>query len=154
MDGASKTTLEAVLARLRALEDERDVLRTIYQYGHSYDREDHDGWVDCFTNDAEYDVFLGDGTLAISCQGREELFAQSRGHRHALGRWTQHLLIEPVVELDGDLATSVAYFVRTDDRAAVPYISATGRYHDDLQRCADGKWRFTHRVARMEAQDT
>jgi hypothetical protein len=146
--------LAGVLDRLRALEDERAIQRTLFRYGYSYDAEDHERWVECFTDDAEYDVITGDGVTIISCRGREDLEAQSRGHKHALGQWTQHLLMEPMIDIEGDRATSVAYFVRTDDRGGIPYISACGRYHDELRRCDDGQWRFSRRVARMEAQDT
>lgn len=154
MSEQAEEGLARALERLQALEDERSVIRRLYAYGHCYDDEDHAGWVDCFTEDAEYDVITGDGVTIISCRGRKELEGQSRGHKHALGRWTQHLLVEPMIDVDGDRATSVAYFVRVDDRGAVPYVSATGRYHDELRRCEDGQWRFSRRVARMESQDT
>jgi hypothetical protein len=145
--------IEQALARLQLLEDERAILATLYRYGHCYDYNDYEGWVDCFTEDAVYDVVDAGGETIIACRGRSELTEQTKGHKHALARWTQHLLIEPLITIAGDRAESVAYFVRTDDRGGRPYISTTGRYHDELQRCADGKWRFAVRRALMEAQD-
>jgi hypothetical protein len=146
--------LELALGRLQAVEDQFAISRTLYKYGHTYDYDDYDGWLDCFTDDAVYDVVKADGEVIIACVGRAELDVQIRGHKHALNRFTQHLLIEPLIEVDGDRATSVAYFVRTDDRESKPYISASGRYHDELRRCDDGQWRFSSRRAQMEAQDT
>jgi hypothetical protein len=144
--------LEWALGRLQVLEDERGILQTLYGYGHCYDYNDHEGWVDCFIDDASYDVITGDGRTIIACRGRRELDEHIRGHNHAIGRWTQHLLVEPIIHINGDDASSVAYFVRVDDRGATPYISTTGRYHDELRRCEDGTWRFVSRTANMEAQ--
>ena len=149
----AETDLERALVRLQALEDQRAILRTLYQYGHCYDYNDYEGFVDCFTEDALYDVMDASGQTIIACRGSAELNDQTRGHSHALSRWTQHLLMEPMVTIDGDTAQSVAYFVRTDDVDGRPYISTTGRYHDELRRCTDGKWRFATRRAYMEAQE-
>jgi hypothetical protein len=148
----SKSDLERALARLQVLEDERAISWTLYRYGHCYDYNEYENWVDCFTEDASYDVIDARGETIISCRGRAALYEQTKGHKHALSRWTQHLLMEPIITIDGDRAESVAYFVRTDDVEGRPYISTTGRYHDELQRCDDGKWRFASRRANMEAQ--
>jgi hypothetical protein len=148
----SENDLERALARLEVLEAESAILRTLYQYGHCYDYNEYENWVDCFTDDASYDVIDARGDTIISCRGRASLYEQTKGHKHALSRWTQHLLMEPMITIDGDRAQSVAYFVRTDDVEGRPYISTTGRYHDGLRRGDDGKWRIASRRANMEAQ--
>ncbi len=50
--GAPEPTAEA----LRALLDERAVLRTLHEYAHAMDGGDEAAWVDCFTADAVFDV--------------------------------------------------------------------------------------------------
>lgn len=144
--------LFALQKRLQDLEDERDIVRTLYTYGQAYDYSEHERWVDCFTDDASYLVLGPDGSEYVRCQGREELRVWITTVQHAFSRWTQHLLLDPLVEVDGDSATSVAYFVRTDDHpeTAMAYVSATGRYRDVLTRGADGRWRFRSRLAEME----
>jgi hypothetical protein len=146
----SGSDLTAILRRLQTLEDERSILRTLYSYGHCYDYNDHAGWLDCFTDDAKYQVMISGGKIMIACEGRRQLEDWIRNHPHPAERWTQHLLMEPMIAISGDQAKSVAYFVRTDDHAEVPYISATGRYFDELARCRDGGWRFTSRRAELE----
>ena len=43
--------LEQVMKRLDVLENERAILDTLYQYGHSLDYGLEEQYVDCFTSD-------------------------------------------------------------------------------------------------------
>ncbi len=45
-----------LLARVEALEAERDILDTMYRYAHTIDVGDSDGWADCFTEDGVFNV--------------------------------------------------------------------------------------------------
>ena len=40
--------------RLKLLEDERAILRTLYRYGHGVDAGEEEAWVDCFTEDGRF----------------------------------------------------------------------------------------------------
>jgi len=66
----------------------------------------------------------------------------------------QHALFNPIVSIDGDRATSVSGWAMLDrgGEGGRVRIAMTGRYHDALQRCSDGKWRFTSRRAETLAR--
>ena len=140
-------------AELALLVEERAVLRTLYSYGHSIDYGLEEEWLDCFTADAVFDVRhrVGDRPSRRH-EGREALARFVAQHTRAPDRWHKHLLIEPVVTIDGDRATVRSYFTRLDATAdGAPVVHAFGRYFDELIKEPDGKWRFTERVAEIEA---
>lgn len=149
------TGLDELASRLRALEAERDVLATLYRYGHALDYGAETDWVDCFTATARYEV-REPGTVAApvvrSYDGRDELAAFAASHTRAPERFHKHLVADPVIAVDGDRATSVSYFLRLDDLDGERVVYAFGRYLDELVRCADGRWRFAVRIAEVESR--
>ena len=68
-------------------------------------------------------------------------------------RWHKHLLIEPIITVDGSRANSVGYQALLLDHDQSPRVRAFGRYKDQLMLCADGKWRFTCRLGELESID-
>ena len=97
-------------ARLALLEAEQAILKTLYRYGHSIDYGDEEAWVDCFTEDGVFDVrarLSHQPNRLIS--GRDELRAFIKRHTRAPELWHKHLLIEPLIEVDGDTATVRSY---------------------------------------------
>jgi hypothetical protein len=148
--------LAAQEARLAALEDERGVLDNLYRYGHAIDYGLEEQWLDCFTEDGCFDLrpvgpLAGERARNRHARGREALATFIAGHSRAPDAYHKHLVIEPRVRLDGDSATVASYFARIDRRTPEPFIFAFVRYHDDLLRCADGRWRFTLRSVEVEA---
>lgn len=139
------TDLEARVARL---EDERGVLRTLHAYGHAIDYGDEEGWVDCFTEDGVFDVR---GRLTFAVSGREQLREFISRHSRAPDQWHKHLLVEPVIEIDGDTAACAAYFAVVMEIDGEPALRVFGRYRDRLVREADGRWRLRERIAEAEA---
>jgi 3-phenylpropionate/cinnamic acid dioxygenase small subunit len=63
---------------------------------------------------------------------------------------TRHLVLNPIVEIDGDTATARSTFcvVQATDRVALQPI-VVGRYFDRFARDRDG-WHFTERIADVE----
>lgn len=60
--------------------------------------------------------------------------------------------MEPAITVNGEQATVQSYFTRLDaTRDGRPFIRAFGRYLDRMVKGADGVWRFTERVAEVEA---
>lgn len=58
---------------------------------------------------------------------------------------TKHLVTNPIVEVDGDVATARSYYTVLQQLGESPVnVLASGRYHDRFER-VDGTWRFTHR---------
>lgn len=139
-------------ARLALLEAERAVVRNLHRYAHAIDYGDEDAWVDCFTEDGVFDI-----RARLSHQpnrvirGREELKAFIARHTRAPELWHKHLLVEPLVEVDGDTATCVSYLAVLMEHENQPLLRVFGRYRDRLVRCPDGRWRFAERVADVES---
>ena len=149
------TDLEGLAQRLRLLEDERGVLATLHRYGHALDYGAEAGWVDCFTADAHYEVREpGNGTAGSvrAYDGRDELAAFAARHTRAPEHFHKHVVVDPVIAVDGDRATAVSYFLRLDHADGERVVYAFGRYRDELVRGEDGRWRFAVRIAEVESR--
>jgi hypothetical protein len=146
------TAATSVEARLRALEDEGGVLATMYQYGHALDYGLRDEFLDCFTRSGVWDSRRCDsGTTPVGhYAGHAQLAGFFDRHTHAPSVYHKHLLVEPRITIDGDLATAASYFVRVDEHGGEVYMPGFGRYQDRLVRSADGRWRFEERRVELE----
>jgi len=101
--------LPKLLQRLSVLEAERDILGTLYRYGHCISYGDRTGSLDCFTKDAVFDLkYQQENAHAQHAHGKGE--ARDNGvrysgidalrsfvetHTSAPQMWHKHLLIEP-----------------------------------------------------------
>jgi ketosteroid isomerase-like protein len=146
--------LDALSARLDRLEAERAIVQTMYAYGRALDYGDREGFLDCFTDDADYvvDMRLG-GAAVLSFHGREELAGYHDWHTHAPDAWHKHVATNPAITIDGDTATAVSYFLRLDSDAetgAPSAVSSSGRYVDEFVRGHDGGWRIRSRRCDVE----
>ena len=149
------TGLDELIRRLAALEAERGVLATLYQYGHALDYGAEADWVDCFAAAAHYELRdRGAGTAdsVRSYDGRDELAAFAAGHTRAPERFHKHLVADPLISVDGERATATSYFLRLDEVGGERVVYAFGRYRDELVRCPDGRWRFAVRIAEIESR--
>jgi hypothetical protein len=142
--------------RLELLEAERGVLRTLHAYGHATDRGDVDAFADCFTVDGVCDVQdPARGSVERSVEGRAALQELMRGFARPPESRHRHLLIEPVINVQSDLAgaTAVSYFAVLRERDGVPFLWAFGRYIDELVCETDGVWRLRRRTAALDSVD-
>jgi SnoaL-like domain len=146
------TGLDEVIERLEALEAERGVLATLYQYGHALDYGAEADWVDCFAAGAHYEVRDGTAGRVRSYDGQDELAAFATRHTRAPERFHKHVVVDPVIAVDGDRATAVSYFMRLDHVDGERIVYAFGRYLDELVRGEDGRWRFARRIAEVESR--
>src|SRR5262252_9551538 len=99
---------ETLLARLEALEDERAILQTLYQYGHAMDYGPDADFIDCFTPVGVWDVRMRltpEG--AFACVGHDEIAAslQVQTAVRAPALYVKHLLVEPRIILEGNEAS-------------------------------------------------
>ena len=132
--------------RLQLLEDEQSILDTLYAYGHGLDYGHEDAWIDCWTEDAVLD-WPGRAFM----RGHAELRKGFRAHSHAPAMYHKHIVMAPMISINGDKATVSSMFARLDRYPEGPGIRAFGRYRDTLVRCADGRWRFKERLPDIEA---
>lgn len=150
MNDDGMKNIETLAHRLELIEAERDILHTLYRYGHCLDYGLEAEWVDCFTDEGIFEV-TGQASLEMKFQGRSALADFAGSHTRAPEHYHKHLVMDPMITLGKAEATSVSYFARLDAMAKGPGILAFGRYHDQLIKGSDGKWRFKHRRAEVEA---
>ena len=145
---------DALSERLQALEDERAILETLHQYGHSMDYGPDAEFVDCFTPDGLWDVRMRkspDGSF--QCRGHSEIETSLSGQSalRVPALYAKHLVMDPRIVVTGDEAAVQSYFLRVEPHdVGRPRIVASGRYLDHLVRCDDGRWRFTERIAEID----
>jgi len=140
------TTPADLESRLRALEDQQRILRRMHLYGHSLDYGARDLWLECFTDDAVLE--WPHGTFL----GIREIGRAFDEHTHAPETLHKHVVVDPLIEIDGDRARVQSYFARLDERPAGPIIRSMGRYRDVLVRSSDGDWRFAERLTDLESR--
>ena len=145
-------TLADLEARIRRLEDERDVTAVLTRYGFSVDLGDADATGALYTDDTVID--LGPGSEFSGTDGARQLVLDER-HQAIVGRCA-HTMGPFVVEVDvdGDSATATGY-VRvyiSDPDMRNPRLWRIGYTRLQLRRTADG-WRISHRLSRSLAAD-
>lgn len=140
--------------RVRRLEDEREILLNLYQYGHSHDYGPLEEFLDCFVEDGAWErqrrPTPSQHQPTRLYEGHDALTRYFHSHKHAPDIYYKHLVVEPRITLDGDQAHVISYFVKIDEHPDGPYLYAFGRYRDHLLRCPDGRWRFKRRIAESE----
>jgi ketosteroid isomerase-like protein len=143
---ADSAALAAIVGRLRLLEDEQAITRTLYRYAHAMYNGDRELFIDCFTDDAVIERTRHGRLVA----GRPEIAAFFDAITHVPTACHKHVVIEPLIDVDGDVATVSSDFLYVQDRDG-PMISHFGHYADELIRCPDGAWRFRRRALGTEA---
>ncbi|MGZ4527482.1 MAG: nuclear transport factor 2 family protein [Mycobacterium sp.] len=131
-------------ARLRRLEDERDIARLIASYGPAVDAGDADAAARLWVSDGSYDV---DGWRM---EGRADVHAMvnSPAHQNLVAKGCCHFLGPCVVTVTGDSAVAVCeslVLVRDGDGYRVWRCTAN---HFVLCRI-DGQWRIGARTSRI-----
>jgi ketosteroid isomerase-like protein len=159
----------AIEARVAALEAEREIRDLLTLRSHAVDYGNAPAFVNCYTDDVEYETRFMDGVEARSPnrggsaegnsyqyrgkQAIEELIAR---HTHAPEVYHKHLVMDIAIDVSVESGTGSAqsYVMRLDrDQRGIPYVQSFGRYLDTLRRCDDGRWRISKRVTEVEALD-
>jgi len=139
-----RLAVAALEARLRILEDHREITQLVASYGPAVDSGSAEATADLWTDDGAFDA-----VPFLEMRGRSDIEAMvtSDGHRQLIENGCGHVLTVPHVEIDGDEAVGRSYAlnIRFDaeaDRFWVARVSAnTWRW----VRTADG-WRVAERV--------
>ncbi|MFN6545141.1 nuclear transport factor 2 family protein [Mycolicibacterium nivoides] len=142
--------LAALEARLRRLEDERDIARLIASYGPLVDAADADGTAALWATDGRYEV------EGWAMAGRADVHAMvsSTSHRALVATGCSHFLGPAVVTVDGDTAVAVCeslVLVRRetpDDGSSEYGVWRATANHFELARI-DGRWQISRRSSRL-----
>jgi 3-phenylpropionate/cinnamic acid dioxygenase small subunit len=139
-------------ADVRALLDERDIISTMHRYCRALDDGLEDEWFDVFTADAVYDTFLPNGDAYVHLATRDEFRAFLHAYPRRPVTAPKHVMVDPIVELDGDDARveSAFLFLNQAPDGTPPQVIAWGRYRDRFRR-VDGRWRIAQRRCDTEA---
>lgn len=131
------------------MSDELRITTLLYRYAELIDAGDFDG----------VGALLGRATFGGPASGRvsgaaalAQLFATTtqRYPEHGNTPRTRHLVLNPIVEVDGDTATSRSTFVVVQHTETVPLQPiVVGRYLDAFGRDEQG-WFFTARTVDVE----
>jgi 3-phenylpropionate/cinnamic acid dioxygenase small subunit len=146
---------EVRLSDVRLLLEERSILRLLHGYAHAMDQGREAEWVDTFTPDAIFDVVeVVGGQRVHREEGRGDLAAYVAAYPKP-PQFRKHVVMDPIIELDGDVARVEAYWLllQRDDADGMPVLAAFGHYHDRLVK-AEGRWRIAERFAEVQASTT
>jgi ketosteroid isomerase-like protein len=142
MTATNETTVDS--ASLRALRDRTDIADVLYKYSSTVDSFDYDGLRSVLADDIWAQYGNGDPV-----EGADKL-AGWIAEATATIIWQHHLLNVYHVTIDGDQAKTLSYltsyqvFKENPDAAII----LVARYHDELQRTADG-WKISKRIMEL-----
>ena len=129
------------------MSDKVEITELLYRYAELIDSGDFDG-VGRLLARASFG-----GTSTPSVSGAENiagLFGMTTRRFPNGSPKTRHLVLNAIVEVDGDVATARSTFCVVQATDAVPFQPiVAGRYYDRFARDADG-WYFTERKADVE----
>ncbi|HEV8297599.1 MAG TPA: nuclear transport factor 2 family protein [Acidimicrobiales bacterium] len=142
----------ALPAAVWLLLEERAVLRTLHEYAHAMDYGREEAWVDIFTPDAVFDVVEVVGGRRVHREEGHGDLARYVGSYPKPPHFRKHVIVDPIIDIDGDCAKVEAYWLllQRDDADGVPVLAAFGHYVDRLVKF-DGRWRIADRYAEVEA---
>jgi ketosteroid isomerase-like protein len=139
-----RTMVEALAAKVQALQDQVEIMQIVAQYGPAVDSGSGEAAAELWTEDGVFDA-----VPQRRMRGRDEItgMVHGAGHQSLVLAGCGHVLTVPHIVVDGDRATGRSYAlnIRWDadaDRFWVARVSAnTWRW----QRTPQG-WRITERI--------
>lgn len=131
--------------------DEVAVMRLIARIAHLADTGDLGEYADCFAEDAIW-VLPADSGVGLPPQTRSGIADIVQGARERRdsgmqgpGSSTRHVVSTIDVEVQGDTATSRAYWRYYSHTDATPQLLTMGQYDDTFRRTSSG-WRLQQRA--------
>jgi len=141
------TDLDELVARVRRLEDERDIARLIASYGPAVDAGDADAAARLWAVDGVYDV---DG-WRMESRADVHAMISSDAHKKLVAKGCCHFLGPCVVTVDGDSAVAVCeslVLVRDGPDVDGYRVWRATAHHFALRRI-DGRWQIATRTSRV-----
>jgi uncharacterized protein (TIGR02246 family) len=141
------TELADLVARLRRLEDDRDIRQLIASYGPAVDAGDPEATARLWATDGIYDV---DGWRM---EGRADVHAMisSQAHQKLVAKGCSHFLGPCVVTVTGDEAVAVCeslVLVRDGSEKGAYRVWRATAHHFALRRI-DDQWQISIRTSRV-----
>jgi len=136
--------LRALDARVQELEDQLAILRVINSWGPAVDTGSSEAAARLFTADGalESDLSRLEGPAAV------ETMVESYGQQSLIRRGCAHVQTAPMISVDGDRATAIAYsqvYLHSEGGHEVWRVSAN---QWEFRRTPEG-WRVTRRLNRV-----
>jgi hypothetical protein len=138
---------EELEVRVRKLEDVEEIKKLMWNYTYWLDYGEFDKVMDCFVGDAKMDIRTrgepaeGEAVLNFACEGKEairEFYSLVLHHKDRFS--ASHLILNPVVTVEGDKATGIFYLL--EPTAIVRAMWGHGRYDMEYARVG-GEWKIT-----------
>ena len=127
---------------LRALLDRQAILDGLHRYCRGVDRFDRDLLLSVYHPNAVDDHGVMVGT-------REQFIDWALAHHREHQISTHHMIFNPTIELQGDVAHCETYWLFFGENRAKPNALAMGRYIDRFER-REGRWAIANRVCITE----
>lgn len=129
------------------MNDYQRISNLIGRYGQTVDEwpRQPDAYADLFTEDAE---FTDNGVTIRSREKLRQLMSLAAEHTsdQPLLAGTRHLMLNTVIEVEGELGTGSVDLLVIELSAEHGWrIRGSGRYHDHYVRDVDGVWQFQSR---------
>ncbi len=140
---------------LVAGQDERAILRLIYQYSYTFDGRDLDGFMSLFTEDALWEAYdAGAATPTVSLHGSEELrsvIAMQMNDQINKGIQSRHFQTNTILtRLTRDRVEAITMIMVIWRQGSQPAtIVHTGFYRDEFIM-QGGEWKFVKRQAYLD----
>ena len=132
---------EDLAARVQRLEDIEAIKRLKYRYCYYGDQKQFDKFMSVFASECSVD--LGLGRVAATRQEVEALFRKSQ----SIITFANHMVHNPLIDVDGDTATGVWYYEVPNTRNGVATWTQ-GRY-DEIYVRENGDWKIKREVLTM-----
>lgn len=130
------------MASIEELADYREILELRNRYCHYIDRGRYGDWASLFTEDGVFDT--GRGEPFIGREAIQELGETGIAEKY---EFSAHLMLNPVIDIDGDEATGQWYYYLLFTRSDGSVGWEQGFYDEEYTR-VDGDWKF----ARVQAE--
>ena len=142
-----QTEFDDLAARLRRLEDDRDIRQLIAAYGPAVDAGDPDAAARLWATDGVYDV---DG-WRMESRADVHAMISSEAHQKLVAKGCCHFLGPCVVTLTGDSAVAVceSLVLVRDDRDVQGYRAWRATAHHFALRRIGERWQITTRTSRV-----
>jgi hypothetical protein len=144
------TSLSELARRLSRLEAQTEIMRTLNAYTTAHYNGDLALYLDCFLPDGVQEHPGG----IPPARGHAQLSSRFTRNAHAPESYHKIILIDPLIEIDGENAHVESDWVLVQGGRSVVYISVFGHYSDELVSQLDGRWRIRLRRVATEARTT